>query len=432
VSQQNNNGVAQSLFMALKYLYDEGKFVPDKTGVKTVEIVNGSISLDPQFPYLDLGIFKAKEEYIKKELEWYLSQKLNIHPIMDDVKIWNEVCGRNGEINSNYGWAVFSPENWDQFGYVLSCLKKDKWSRRAVMQYNRPVMVVDYNRDGMSDYLCTLSVQVLIRDSKLYYIVTQRSCDFRTGLPNDFAWHAWVYKSLFNLLKEEYPDLEYSEDGIQMNFGSVHLYERNFGLFQKWEEYLQEQSKIEQDKLTNSIAIVPRKKWYPAMYFTKVRDVQSPLRAHDTDAGMDFYVPKFSDDFIRDFEVKNPKIKVIDKINIELKPHERVLIPSGIKAHVPENHMLMTENKSGVASKLGLDVMAKIVDEPYNGEIHLSLANTSNETVLITEGQKLVQLIAVPVSYVVPTEITNEEYQSLPRWQETSRGEGGFGSTGTK
>lgn len=136
------------------------------------------------------------------------------------------------------------------------------------------------------------------------------------------------------------------------------------------------------------------------------RDVKPPSRGTSLSAGLDFYVPN-------DFK------------SITLQSGQAALIPSGVKAHVPKDRALVAFNKSGVATKLGLVVGACVVDEDYEGEIHLHVINSTNGDVTVNPGMKLVQFILLPVDYTVP-EVVDE---LLPR--NTERGAGGFGSTGT-
>ena len=81
-------------------------------------------------------------------------------------------------------------------------------------------------------------------------------------------------------------------------------------------------------------------------------------------------------------------------------------------------------NKSGVATKQGLSVGACVVDEDYDGEVHLHMINTSDKDQTVVTGQKLVQFVLIPVCY-----IDVEEVDELPQ-RNTQRGAGGFGSTG--
>lgn len=161
------------------------------------------------------------------------------------------------------------------------------------------------------------------------------------------------------------------------------------------------------------------------MKYTKTRDVKSPCRGTKLSAGIDFFVP-------------NDWNWGIERI---IQPGERVLIPSGIKVNVPTGHALVAFNKSGVATKTGLIIGACVVDEDYQGEIHLSLINTNNSreifaegtyvkldgTVSISPGEKLAQFILLPVNYAMPEETGADKLYV----EDTERGEGGFGSTGT-
>lgn len=151
------------------------------------------------------------------------------------------------------------------------------------------------------------------------------------------------------------------------------------------------------------------------MKFTKVRDVKSPTRGTSMSAGLDFYVPN-------DVETYGEKA-------IHLPPGDSILIPSGIHVNIPKGYALIAMNKSGVATRKGLVVGACVIDEDYQGEVHLHVINSSRTISLIEPGEKLVQMLLVPVSYVLPTEVESlsDLYSS-----ETERGSGGFGSTGTK
>lgn len=194
-------------------------FVIDKSGVKTVEIVGA------QFVASEELIFGAiNKDYIERELEWYKSMSLFVKDIPGKTPvIWEQVSSVNGEINSNYGWCIFHEDNFNQYDSVLAELKRNPDSRRAQMIYTRPSMQVDYNRDGMSDFMCTNTVQYLIRDNKLITIVSMRSNDAIFGYRNDYAWQKFVSDKLAN-------DLNIESGDIIWNAGSLHIYERHFNL----------------------------------------------------------------------------------------------------------------------------------------------------------------------------------------------------------
>ena len=171
--------------------------------------------------------------------------------------------------------------------------------------------------------------------------------------------------------------------------------------------------------------------------YCKTRLVKSPARAHSTDAGIDFFVPEDLTTDIMAEKFKTIGLEVETEVDddgkikcFKLKPNESVLIPSGIKMKVPEGYMLQYNNKSGIASKRGLVVGASIVDSGYMGECHINLHNISKYTQLIYAGDKIVQGILVPVGGHLPEEMKDEH--ELYGDAETSRGAGGFGSSGTK
>ncbi len=169
------------------------------------------------------------------------------------------------------------------------------------------------------------------------------------------------------------------------------------------------------------------------LQFTKVRKVKSPCRAHEGDAGIDFFVPEDLTKEVMDEKVKTTgssiMLSVEDGIvkSFTLEPKQSVLIPSGIKVKVPSGYMLQFSNKSGVASKKGLIVGASIVDYGYQGECHINMHNVSSKSQTINAGDKIVQGILVPISLAMPEEITTEE--ELYSEGKSERGEGGFGSS---
>lgn len=195
------------------------EYVTDKTGVKTLEIMNASFIADQ--PSI---IGKVNEDYVERELAWYKSQSLNVNDIPGETPaIWKAVATEDGYINSNYGWCIWSDENHNQYTNVLDELKKNPDSRRANMIYTRPTMHSDYNRNGMSDFMCTNNVQYLIRNGELNALVYMRSNDAVFGYKNDWAWQKHVLDSLCN-------ELNVPAGQIYWNVSSLHIYERHFDL----------------------------------------------------------------------------------------------------------------------------------------------------------------------------------------------------------
>lgn len=222
-------GVDEIRILFAQMLRDQ-QFVTDKSGVKCLELCGASFVADQE------TIFgKVNEDYVKREHEWYDSMSLNVNDIPAPVPaIWKYVATPDGRINSNYGWAVYSEGNYDQYKNCFTQLSKDPDTRRAVMIYTRPAMQYDYNKDGMSDFMCTNNVQYMIRDNRLHAYVNMRSNDAIFGYKNDFAWQDTVLTRLHEDLNMIYPELE--KGLIHWNVGSLHVYERHFDIVQRYIE----------------------------------------------------------------------------------------------------------------------------------------------------------------------------------------------------
>ena len=194
------------------------RFVTDKTGVKTIEMIGATFEADEPTIFGELN-----EDYIQRELEWYKSMSLYVDDIPGITPaIWKQVADRGGKINSNYGWAIYHKDNHLQYANVLNELTFSPNSRRAVMIYTRPTMWQDYNRDGMSDFMCTNAVQYMIRNDRLVAIVQMRSNDVVFGYRNDYAWQKYVADRLSEDLKLT------KEPKIIWHVGNLHVYERHF------------------------------------------------------------------------------------------------------------------------------------------------------------------------------------------------------------
>ncbi len=187
-------------------------------------------------------------------------------------------------------------------------------------------------------------------------------------------------------------------------------------------------------------------------------DVKTPQRAKG-DAGIDFYVPNFSEEFLKDLTNKNPgspikyQIQMVPLSEEEFKEnpnkagfiilpaHEDLLIPTYIKARIPEGMYIRMANKSGVCTKQKLVVGAEVVDSTYEGIIHMHVFNNSNSSRIIDFGQKLCQ--GVPERYS-PDDLDVWYDSSIAKFNDmknrttaeefykdhnSERGENGFGST---
>ena len=167
-------------------------------------------------------------------------------------------------------------------------------------------------------------------------------------------------------------------------------------------------------------------------------DVKAPVRDNGN-AGIDFFIPNYSEAFVEAFNAKNAeKNAVLVSLDghggehaIRIEPHGRVNIPSGIRSYISPNVALEAQNKSGIATKQGLVYGASVVDANYQGIIHISLINATDELVFLPLGMKAVQFLPRFID-VSPIEVYHDiSFDDFYKdFEFTNRGEGAFGSTG--
>ena len=111
---------------------------------------------------------------------------------------------------------------------------------------------------------------------------------------------------------------------------------------------------------------------------------------------------------------------------ITLKPLDRTIVKTGLFIELPIGFEAQVRPRSGLAAKKGITVLNApgTVDADYRGEIGVILVNLSNEDFTIENGERIAQLVIAKHE--------RAEWIEVETLSETSRGEGGFGSTGTK
>ena len=109
-----------------------------------------------------------------------------------------------------------------------------------------------------------------------------------------------------------------------------------------------------------------------------------------------------------------------------LKPLERTIVGTGLFIELPIGIEAQVRPRSGLAAKKGITVLNApgTIDADYRGEIGVILVNLSNEEFIINNGERIAQLVIAKHE--------RAEWNEVETLSETERGEGGFGSTGTK
>jgi len=219
IATRDNVDSIRKLFLRLK---KQEQYVTDKSGCKMLEVLGATFVADEEAIF---GV--VNRNYVDREIEWYKSQSLNINAIQGGAPAaWRAAADPNGWINSNYGWMIWSESNHRQYDHVLNELKEKPKSRRATMIYTRPSIWDEYNKNGMSDFICTSDVQYFIRDGKLLSFVRMRSNDVLYGYKNDKAFQDYVHQSLAKDLGVEVGDMVW-------HVGSLHVYQKHFDLIQR-------------------------------------------------------------------------------------------------------------------------------------------------------------------------------------------------------
>jgi len=111
---------------------------------------------------------------------------------------------------------------------------------------------------------------------------------------------------------------------------------------------------------------------------------------------------------------------------VTLKPLERKLIPTGLFMELPEGFEAQIRPRSGLALKKGISVLNTpgTIDADYRGEIGIILVNLSDEAFVVEHGERICQMVINKVETI--------QWNQVESLDESDRGEGGFGHTGTK
>lgn len=111
--------------------------------------------------------------------------------------------------------------------------------------------------------------------------------------------------------------------------------------------------------------------------------------------------------------------------DVELAPMERRLVRTGLQISVPEGYEAQVRPRSGLALKSGVSLVNSpgTIDSDYRGEVALIVINLGHDVVKLSKGDRVAQLVVTPVARV--------EVRSVDKLEDTDRGSGGFGSTGT-
>lgn len=207
MNYDNINSLYHDLVMSLKVRgHDTGD---------TKELLNVMFSLDD----INNNVITTRNisyKYALAELIWYFSGDNSVKFIGQFANLWKKITDDGITNNSAYGFILKEKFGFDQIEKIIELLKKDKNSRRAVLNINTPNERVIETKDEP----CTISIQFFIRDNKLYCTTVMRSNDIWFGLPYDAIFFTELQKYVAHRLSCEY--------GAWTHFvGSMHVYKRD-------------------------------------------------------------------------------------------------------------------------------------------------------------------------------------------------------------
>lgn len=124
-------------------------------------------------------------------------------------------------------------------------------------------------------------------------------------------------------------------------------------------------------------------------------------------------------------EAAGMDVRAALKEPMTLQPGQRCLVPTGLRLQLPSGYECQVRPRSGLALKKGITVLNTpgTIDADYRGEVGIILINLSNESFVINPGERIAQFVI--------KQYTRIEWEPVQRLDETKRGDGAFGHTGT-
>lgn len=163
-----------------------------------------------------VNIRNISKSYLFGELLWYMTARNDIDFIQKFSGFWGRISDDGVTSNSAYGHILFKRHGFDQVHKIIELLLTDPNSRRAVLNFNVP----NANVIETKDEICTIALQMYIRDGKLNCTGIMRSNDIWLGTPYDVAFFTELQKYIAHRVGVEC--------GTYTHFvTSIHVYDRN-------------------------------------------------------------------------------------------------------------------------------------------------------------------------------------------------------------
>ena len=212
IKDDNMNGIYYKL---VNQVLDQGMHVNGTRELQNVgfELTNPLKNITQNRSQAKYGVSLY---YALGELVWYFTGSNSMKFISKFGKMWEKLSDDGKTNNSAYGYRLQTQFGFNQIKTIERLLKKDKYSRRAVLNINTP----NKNVYETNDEPCTIALQFLIRNNQLNLTTIMRSNDLWFGTPYDVLFFTSLQRVIANDLKIEM--------GSYCHFAtSMHIYERN-------------------------------------------------------------------------------------------------------------------------------------------------------------------------------------------------------------
>ena len=193
--------------------------IESRDGEVIAECINAiTVIENPTKNVMINNIRKLSMRYAIGEMLWYMSGNPSLKAIQHYTKAWDRMSDDGKTVNSNYGYIIKDAFGFDQYEYCKQLLIKDKNSRQAVIHIKTPIDTIE---KPTKDLNCTVCLQFIIREDKLYCTTYMRSNDLWLGFPYDvFQFTCLQVRMAMEL-------------GLDIGTythvaGSLHLYKRDF------------------------------------------------------------------------------------------------------------------------------------------------------------------------------------------------------------
>ncbi|AGK47630.1 thymidylate synthase family protein [Burkholderia thailandensis MSMB121] len=162
------------------------------------------------------------KRYLCRELLAYFSGSLKAeNGLANASKFWMTLTDKDGNVNSNYGYYVFYEpveKYGNQYNWIVSMLKSNQDSRRAIININQ-----NYHKSDTKDFPCTIGMQFFIRENHLFCETISRSTDVITGLPYDMGFFSFVHELVHSdLVSQGYDDLQLGSTIMKTTFTQIY------------------------------------------------------------------------------------------------------------------------------------------------------------------------------------------------------------------